>query len=89
MSVITCPSCQSSAPPGAIFCDNCGYDLRTLATDEQQPVPPTQLATPSGGDEVVALPVSTATLLAQLFVRTAAHSCQPSSRPFHHRLSRQ
>jgi pSer/pThr/pTyr-binding forkhead associated (FHA) protein len=31
MSVITCPSCGTPAPPGAIFCDHCGYDLRTIA----------------------------------------------------------
>jgi len=31
MSVLTCPSCNTSAPPGAIFCDHCGYDLRTIA----------------------------------------------------------
>jgi hypothetical protein len=30
MSVITCPSCGTPAPPGAIFCDHCGYDLRTV-----------------------------------------------------------
>jgi uncharacterized Zn finger protein (UPF0148 family) len=31
MSVITCPSCNTPAPPGGIFCDHCGYDLRTVA----------------------------------------------------------
>lgn len=30
MSVITCPSCNTPAPPGAVFCDQCGYDLRTV-----------------------------------------------------------
>ena len=53
MSVIICPSCQSSAPPGAIFCDNCGYDLRTVTPPAQQPLPPTQMASPSGGDQVI------------------------------------
>ena len=38
---VTCPSCGTPAPPGAVFCDNCGYDLRTVAPDAQQPVPPT------------------------------------------------
>lgn len=31
MSMITCPSCNTPAPPGAVFCDHCGYDLRTVA----------------------------------------------------------
>ena len=31
MSAIICPSCKTPAPQGAIFCDNCGYDLRTVA----------------------------------------------------------
>ncbi len=40
MSVITCPSCNTPAPPGAVFCDQCGYDLRTVTPSEpaaQQP----------------------------------------------------
>lgn len=43
MSNIICPSCKASAPPGAIFCDNCGYDLRTIASAGEQPVAPTFL----------------------------------------------
>lgn len=42
MSGITCPSCRTVAPPGAIFCDHCGYDLRTVmpATPPQpEPAP--------------------------------------------------
>lgn len=31
MAMITCPSCNTPAPPGAVFCDHCGYDLRTVA----------------------------------------------------------
>jgi hypothetical protein len=42
MSVITCPSCNTPAPPGAVFCDHCGYDLRTVTpTATGQPMPPT------------------------------------------------
>jgi len=40
MSII-CPSCGTPAPPGAVFCDNCGYDMRTVSQDAQQPMPPT------------------------------------------------
>ena len=53
MSVITCPSCNTPAPPGAIFCDNCGYDLRTVAPSGQQPLPPTQLAQKSDSGEII------------------------------------
>jgi hypothetical protein len=31
MSVSNCPSCNAPVPPGSIFCDNCGYDLRSVA----------------------------------------------------------
>lgn len=49
MSVTTCPSCNSSVPPGAVFCDNCGYDLRSLGGPAQQPVHPTyQVSQPDG-----------------------------------------
>jgi hypothetical protein len=30
MSTITCPNCGSNSPAGAIFCDNCGNDLRNV-----------------------------------------------------------
>ena len=30
MSTITCPNCGSTSPAGAIFCDNCGNDLRNV-----------------------------------------------------------
>lgn len=43
MSMIICPSCNTPAPPGAVFCDNCGYDLRTVAP----PVAPTPPAPPA------------------------------------------
>ena len=38
MPVNQCPSCNSPTPPGAVFCDNCGFDLRIAAP---APVPPT------------------------------------------------
>jgi hypothetical protein len=53
MSVITCPSCHTPAPPGAIFCDNCGYDLRTVAPSGQQPLPPTQLSQKPDSGEII------------------------------------
>lgn len=31
MSEIVCPSCGVLAPAGAVFCDNCGFDLRHVA----------------------------------------------------------
>ena len=45
MSSIICPSCHMAAPAGAIFCDNCGYDLRTINASATPPIPPTQLVT--------------------------------------------
>ena len=39
MSMITCPSCNTPAPPGAVFCDHCGYDLRTVAPPEPPALP--------------------------------------------------
>lgn len=53
MSGTTCPSCNTPVPPGAIFCDNCGYDLRTVAEDAQQPIPPTELASTPGAGGVI------------------------------------
>ena len=38
MSAITCPSCNTVAPAGAVFCDNCGYDLRNVAAPAPAPV---------------------------------------------------
>lgn len=40
MSAVTCPSCKTPAEPGAIFCDNCGFDLRNVTPAA---VPPTQV----------------------------------------------
>ena len=53
MSSITCPSCHMAAPAGAIFCDNCGYDLRTVSAAAAPPIPPTQLVSDSGSAEII------------------------------------
>lgn len=47
----SCPHCSSPAAPGALFCENCGYDFTTGAT----PAPVTPL-TPPGGPTTGALP---------------------------------
>jgi hypothetical protein len=39
MSGINCPSCNNPAPHGAVFCDHCGYDLRTLNSAPSAPLP--------------------------------------------------
>lgn len=44
MSMIVCPSCNTPAPPGAVFCDNCGYDLRTVAPPAAPTPPPAPAA---------------------------------------------
>lgn len=53
MSTITCPSCHTVAPPGAIFCDHCGYDLRSVAPAAPAPVPPTFLVTETDSGEII------------------------------------
>jgi len=53
MSVTTCPSCHTPAPPGAIFCDHCGYDLRTVAPTAQQPLPPTVVISHAEASEII------------------------------------
>ncbi len=53
MSSVICPSCHMAAPAGAIFCDNCGYDLRTVSAAATPPVPPTQLVADSSAGEIV------------------------------------
>lgn len=49
MSTMNCPNCNTTSPAGAIFCDNCGYDLRN-AVPARPPTPPT-VATPSAGPQ--------------------------------------
>lgn len=50
MSLTNCPSCNNPVPPGAVFCDNCGFDLRSAASAGAGGVPATQLAAaPAGG----------------------------------------
>jgi uncharacterized Zn finger protein (UPF0148 family) len=53
MSAVACPNCRTPAPPGAIFCDNCGYDLRTVSPSAQQPVPPTFLVPQGEAGEII------------------------------------
>ncbi|MBN2548160.1 MAG: zinc ribbon domain-containing protein [Anaerolineales bacterium] len=48
MSVTHCPSCNTPVPPGSIFCDNCGYDLRSLAAASPTPAPTYQVPLPEG-----------------------------------------
>jgi uncharacterized Zn finger protein (UPF0148 family) len=45
MSNIICPSCKTPAPPGAIFCDNCGYDLRAITAVDDRPLQQNQIST--------------------------------------------
>jgi pSer/pThr/pTyr-binding forkhead associated (FHA) protein len=52
MSSKICPSCHMPAPAGAIFCDNCGYDLRTVGVASSPPLPVTQL-TPQAPSEII------------------------------------
>jgi len=55
MASITCPNCNTLAPPGAMFCDNCGYDLRTVGTSAPEPVAPTYMV-PLSDEEEIACP---------------------------------
>jgi hypothetical protein len=48
MSTIVCPSCNTPAPAGSVFCDNCGYDLRNVAAAPAVSAQ-TVLASPPGG----------------------------------------
>ena len=59
MSIANCPSCNTPVPPGSIFCDNCGYDLRTVAPAAAQAVAPAlaptyQVPQPGSGEVVCA-----------------------------------
>lgn len=52
MSISTCPNCSSPVPPGSIFCDNCGFDLRTVSGSGQgvpSPAIPGTIACPTCG----------------------------------------
>lgn len=60
MSVITCPSCNTPAPPGAVFCDHCGYDLRTVtpsAPDTPNAAMPPTFMVPSADTGELICPV--------------------------------
>jgi pSer/pThr/pTyr-binding forkhead associated (FHA) protein len=80
MSVITCPSCHTPAPPGAIFCDNCGYDLRTVAPS-QQPLPPTQLAQKAEGGEIVCPTCQHANIAGSAFCENCGAQLSPVQPP--------
>jgi len=45
MPDLICPSCSEVAPQGAIYCDNCGYDLRTFDPVGQSEAPKIPLDT--------------------------------------------
>lgn len=51
---MNCPSCQSVVPVGAVFCDNCGFDLRNAPPI--QPVNPAQQAAPAAQPGGIACP---------------------------------
>lgn len=55
MSVTNCPSCNTPVPPGSIFCDNCGYDLRGAVPAAATPAPP-PLQSPGAGDGNISCP---------------------------------
>ncbi len=46
---IVCPNCSTQAEAGAIFCDNCGYDLRSVQQAPPPPAPAYTPPTPAGG----------------------------------------
>ncbi len=50
---ILCPSCKTSAPPGAVFCDNCGFDLRAVSTGSEKPLQPVPPVNPRLMDEII------------------------------------
>lgn len=54
MSSIVCPSCNTPAPPGAVFCDHCGYDLRTVTpAGPAGGLPPTYMIPSAESGELV------------------------------------
>ena len=68
MSTITCPNCNTPAPAGAVFCDNCGFDLRNVAIASPMPVeaaPPGSVTCAACGHPNVA---------GSVFVRTAGRN---------------
>ncbi|WP_420113227.1 FHA domain-containing protein [Pseudactinotalea sp.] len=47
----TCPHCGSPAAPGALFCENCGYDFTTGTAPQPVSPDPWALPTPSAGPD--------------------------------------
>ena len=52
MSITNCPNCNSPVPPGSIFCDNCGFDLRTVSGAGQAIPPPSLQASGAGSGSI-------------------------------------
>lgn len=54
MSSNTCPSCSTPAPPGAVFCDHCGYDLRSVTpASPAGKLPPTYMIPSAESGELI------------------------------------
>ena len=52
MSITNCPNCNSPVPPGSIFCDNCGFDLRTVSSAGQANPSPSFQASEAGSGSI-------------------------------------
>jgi len=52
MSITNCPNCNSPVPPGSIFCDNCGFDLRTVSSAGQAMPSPSNQAAGAGSGSI-------------------------------------
>ena len=50
MSTVICPNCKTPASPGAIFCDECGYDLRNVPVETSATPPVSASPQPTGGN---------------------------------------
>lgn len=85
MSVITCPSCNTPAPPGAVFCDHCGYDLRTVAPMGGQQVPPTYMIPSAEANEIICPNCQHANIAGSVFCENCgsqlAQAAAPSPAP--------
>ncbi len=80
MSVTNCPSCSSTVPPGSVFCDNCGYDLRGVAPAAQPPVPPT-FQMPGVGGEITCPQCNHVNSAGSLFCEDCGQKLAPAAPP--------